>query len=235
MRSASIDADRLGRELVRDGRISEGVDAHPDPSLERTHITPEDLADADLGRMRRLVLVADHPQGHHVQGMVECAGPELEQAVLRRAQRGVALRFTDDYARAEAMLANRASNGSREYTGLERRDPQMTGKLRAPKFLVMLDEQAERSASHCITSCRPRPRAPMRKVVRDPQPSVQNRSFETVLQLQFVVSQIEDSTGLAARRMAKHTATKETISVTVTSIEILLFQFTRAALKALKP
>jgi hypothetical protein len=51
----------------------------------------------------------------------------------------------------------------------------------------------------------------MREVVRDPQPSVQNRSFETVLQLQFVVSQIEDSTGPAARQMAKHTATEETI------------------------
>jgi hypothetical protein len=87
----------------------------------------------------------------------------------------------------------------------------MTGKLGAPKFLVLLYEQAERSASHCITSGRPRPRAPMREVVRDPQPSVQNRSVETVLHLQFVVSQIEDSTGPAVRQMAKHTETEETI------------------------
>jgi len=107
--------------------------------------------------MRRLVLVADHPQGHHVHGIVERAGPELEQAVLRRVQRDVALRFTDDYALAEAVLADCASDGSREYPGLKRRDPQMTGKLGTPRFLVMLDEQAERSASHCITSCRPRP------------------------------------------------------------------------------
>src|ERR1700730_12587915 len=151
MRSASIDPNRLGGELVPDGRISEGMDAHPDPSLERTHITPEDLADADLGRMRRLILVANHPQGHHVQGMVERAGPELEQAVLRCVQRDVALGFTDNYALAEAMLADSAFDGSRENAGLERRDPQMTGKLRAPRFLVLLDEQAERSASHCIT------------------------------------------------------------------------------------
>jgi hypothetical protein len=60
----------------------------------------------------------------------------------------------------------------------------------------------------------------MRKVVRDPKPSVQNRSFETVLQFQFVISQIEKSTWLAACQMARHTATEETISVTVTSIEI---------------
>src|ERR1700722_4071266 len=145
MRSASIDPNRLGGELVPDGRISEGMDAHPDPSLERTHITPEDLADADLGRMRRLVLVADHPQGPPVHGIVERAGPELEKGVLRGGKRDAVLGFTDDYALAEAVLADCASDGSREYTGLERRDPQMTGKLGAPKFLVMLDEKPERS------------------------------------------------------------------------------------------
>jgi hypothetical protein len=54
------------RRLVRDRRIPERVGAHPDPSLERAYVSAEDLADADLCRARRLVLVADHPQGHHV-------------------------------------------------------------------------------------------------------------------------------------------------------------------------
>jgi hypothetical protein len=169
-------------------------------------VTPEDLADADLGRTLRLVLVADHPQGHHVHGVAERAGLELEQAVLRRIQRDVALRLSDDHTLSVVVLADGAADGSREHPSLERRDPQMTGELGAPRFLVGLDEQAEHPATHRVAGCRSRPRAPVREVVWDPQPFVEDRPVETVLHLQFVTGPIEDCRWLAARQSVGHRA-----------------------------
>lgn len=62
MRSASIYADRLGGDS---SVIAESPNGWV-PIPTRVYVPAEDLADADLFRARRLVLVADHPQGHHV-------------------------------------------------------------------------------------------------------------------------------------------------------------------------
>ncbi|MGA7212721.1 MAG: hypothetical protein WCE49_18230 [Terrimicrobiaceae bacterium] len=83
---ASIDANRLGGKLILDRRIPERVDAHPDQSLQRADVTSKDLANANLGGTRRLVFVANHPQGHHVPGVAESAGSEI-QPVLARLER----------------------------------------------------------------------------------------------------------------------------------------------------
>ncbi len=61
---ASVDATRLGGKLIFDRRIPERVDARPDQSLQRADVTSKDLANANLGGTRRLVFVANHPQGH---------------------------------------------------------------------------------------------------------------------------------------------------------------------------
>ena len=126
------------------------MDAHPDPSLERTHITPEDLADADLGRMRRLVLVADHPQGDHAAGIVNSLGPELEQAVLRRVEPRVVLGLPHDEPGFEPLLPYRAPDRTGEDPGLQRRDPDLAIELRAPRLLVRLDHQPQGATTDLV-------------------------------------------------------------------------------------
>src|SRR5215211_1829544 len=65
----SVDGHPLSPELLTDTRVAEGVQAHPHHhrALGR-HVSPEDLADADLRRVLGLILVADHPQATIVYG-----------------------------------------------------------------------------------------------------------------------------------------------------------------------
>src|SRR4029077_7556857 len=64
----------------------------------------------------------------------------------------------------------------------------------------------EHPATHRVAGCRSRPRAPVREVVGDPQPFVEDRPVETVLPLQFVTGPIEDCRWLAARQSVGHRA-----------------------------
>jgi hypothetical protein len=76
----SSTTERRGRgEPVDDLGIAERVDAHSDLGLVRLDVAPEDLADADLGRALGAILVADHPQRHHVAQVVDRLGAQLEQ------------------------------------------------------------------------------------------------------------------------------------------------------------
>jgi hypothetical protein len=91
------------------------VQAHADPGPIGGHVAAEDLADADLGRPLGLVLVADHPQGHHAAGVVDRPGPQLEQAVLGDEQPGVVLGLANHQAVREARLADRAADRAGEH------------------------------------------------------------------------------------------------------------------------
>jgi hypothetical protein len=71
-----------------------------------TDIAPEDLADADLRRSVRLVLVADHPEGDHASRVVEGLGSHLDESVERGIQPKTLLLFSDHCLRVEPVLTN---------------------------------------------------------------------------------------------------------------------------------
>src|SRR5918997_1599631 len=128
----SVDGYRLGRELVADARIAEGVHAHADSRPVGFHVAPEDLADADLSRAVGLVLVANHPQGHHTVRVVGGPGPHFDPAVVRSVQPDVLLGLAHYGDRREAVLPDRTTDRTSEDAGLQRRDAHLAVELRAP-------------------------------------------------------------------------------------------------------
>jgi len=101
------------------------------------------------------------------------------------------LLFTYNEARSKAMLAHGAADWTREHTRLQRGDPQIPVELGTPRFLIRLNEQAERPATDLIARQGLGPRAPLRKVVGDPEALVKERPIETVLHFQFVAGPIK--------------------------------------------
>ena len=100
--------------------------------------------------MRRLVLVADHPQRDHRGRVVERPGSELEQAVLRDVKGNSGLGLPDDETVTEAMLAERAADRTGVQPCLERRHAGFAVKFRTPGLLVGIDPQAETSAADLV-------------------------------------------------------------------------------------
>src|SRR3954453_5590866 len=98
-----------------------GCTPMPTAASSAPTVPAEDLADADLRRPLRLVLVADHPQGDHGSRGVGGPGAGLEQPVLRRVQPHVALRLAHHRSGVEAVLPTRAPDGPGEDGGLQRR------------------------------------------------------------------------------------------------------------------
>src|SRR6266545_2464774 len=107
---AGVDGDGLHGELVADGRITKGMQAHADAHLAGRHVPPEDLADTDLRRRTgehaglqrgdpglaaelrtpwRLVRLDDQPQEaitEPVPGGRRLAGAPLRQVVRQPAR-----------------------------------------------------------------------------------------------------------------------------------------------------
>ena len=116
---------------------------HPDSDrrLPGGDVSSEDLADADLRRAPRLVLVADHPERNHRARVVARLGAQLDPAVLRRVEANVRLRLAHDRLRIEPVLANRAADRAGELTRLQRRHAKPAVELGTPRLLVGLDEE----------------------------------------------------------------------------------------------
>jgi hypothetical protein len=191
VRRASVDRDRLRRELIRDRGVAERVHAHPDSGNVGPDVPPEDLADADLGRPLGSVLEADHPEGDHVRRVVDRASPQLEQAIDRGVQGQGELRLAHDETVAEALLTDAAAEVPGERPGLQRRHPHVAIDARSPRRLVRLDPQAKAALPDRVSGRRRLSRAPVRQVVRQPQPSVEGRPIERVLDLELVSAAIE--------------------------------------------
>ena len=119
MEFKSVDGERDAVEVVDDRPIAERVDAHADRDAPRSHVTPEDLENADLARPFRAVLVADHPQRDHVRAVRDRSRPALDKAVHRRVEDGGLLRFPDNDVRSETVLSDWAADRTSAYTGLE--------------------------------------------------------------------------------------------------------------------
>jgi hypothetical protein len=188
---SGVDGDGLGGELVADRRVAERVEAHPDPGRGWPDVAPEDLADADLGRIRRLVAEADHPERDHVGRVVDRAEAPLEQPVARRVEGAAPLLLADDQPVTEMDLASIAAERPGEDPGLERGGADAAVELRAPRRLVGIDPQAQ-PAPDLVPRRRSLARAPLGQVVREPEPFVERRPSERVLDLELVAGTIED-------------------------------------------
>src|SRR6185437_10571681 len=107
---ARVDRNVDAGEVVDDRRVAERMHADADTGAAVADVATEDLADADLRRAVRLVLVADHPQRSHRARVVGEARAELDASVLRRTEADVRLRLADDGVRMEPVLADRRAD-----------------------------------------------------------------------------------------------------------------------------
>src|SRR6478672_11493629 len=139
-----------------------------DATAIRAHVASEYLADTNFGRVIRLIFVADHPKGYHVGRIIKRAGLQFEEAISRSIKCSIFLCFADHQPFAKMMLSDGAADRSREQSGLQRRDAEVTGIFPGPGFLVSLDQQTQRSLCKSIASGRSSARAPLRQVVWNP-------------------------------------------------------------------
>jgi hypothetical protein len=116
---ARVDRQGLGRELVDDRGVAEGMDAHSDLRPVGADVATEDLADADLGRPLGRVLVADQPEGDHRARVIERLRAQLDPTVLRRVEPEVPLSLANDGRRIEPVLTDRASDRARKEPRLQ--------------------------------------------------------------------------------------------------------------------
>ena len=136
----------------------------------------------------------DHPEGDHVQRVVERTKPHLEQAVRRGVQVHGRLGFANDEAVPERVLADATALGPGEQAGLKRRHPEVAVDVRRPGFLVGLDAEAQAPAAHLVAGSRRASGAPVRQVVGQPQAPVELRRLERVLDLELVPRPVEAAT-----------------------------------------
>src|SRR6266516_5693636 len=137
-------------------------------------------------RAVRLVLVADHPQRDHAARVIRRLGPQLEPTVLRRIEPLVGLCLPDDGVLAETVLTDPPAFVPGEDAGLQRRHPNRPVELRAPRRLVPLDAQAQQATAELISRRGALAAAPLRQVVRQPSPRVEDVRVERILELQLV-------------------------------------------------
>src|SRR3954454_11553407 len=184
VRLAHVDGELLLRPLLAQRRVAEAVDAHADPRAVRAEdVAAEDLDDADLARALRLVLEPDHPQRDHRARVVDRAQTRLDAAVVREVEARLGLRLADDRVGVEgALLAAVAADRAGEHAGLQRGDAQLAVPLRAPRRLVLLDQQPQ-SASDLVARSRALAAAPLRQVVGQPSARVQLRPLEALVEL----------------------------------------------------
>src|SRR6476619_6489098 len=134
----------------------------------QANVASEYLADTNFGRVIRLIFVADHPKGYHVGRIIKRAGLQFEEAISWSIKRSICLGFADHQPFAKMMLSDGAADRSREQSGLQRRDAEISGVLHSPGFLVSLNQQTQRSICKSIAGGRSSARAPLRQVEWNP-------------------------------------------------------------------
>src|SRR4051794_3330088 len=209
VRLAHVDGELLLRPLLAQRRVAEGVDAHADAcAVGAEDVAAEDLDDADLARALRLVLEADHPQRDHRARVGDRAQARLDATVAREVEAHLRLRLADDRVSVEgALLAEVAADRAREHAGLQRGDAQLAVPLRAPRRLVLLDQQPQ-PASHLVARGRSLAAAPLRQVVRQPPALVQLRSLEVLIELPHRADDADQLSRRAARWSGRPSATR---------------------------
>jgi len=150
------------------------------------HVAAEDLEDADLCGLLRLVLEPDHPERDHVRRVSQSPRAALEEAVLRGVPGFALLCLPDDDLVAEAVLADPASHRAGEYAGLQGGDPGPAVPFRAPRLLIPLYPEAEDAAVHGESGRRRCAGAPLREVVGQPERRVQRRAAKVILDVETV-------------------------------------------------
>src|SRR3954468_4594926 len=138
------------------------------------------------------ILVADHPEGDHRVRISRRSDTDLEHAVAGREERSRRLLLADDEPVSEVELPDRAPTRPGELAGLERRDTDLTVELGRPGRLIRIDAEAERPVAHLVAGCGRRPRAPVRQVMRQPQPWIQLRAVEAILDDQLSAGDVEE-------------------------------------------
>ena len=136
--------------------------------------------------------------------------------VLRRVQRDAPLLLADDEPVAEMDLAEAAAERPGEDPGLERRGARPAVELGAPRSLIGVDPQAK-AATDLVARRRRLARTPPGEVVREPEPLVERRSGERVLDLQLVAGAVEDRTAAPRHAAARRSSGRAYSSTNTTS------------------
>src|SRR4051794_36565616 len=110
--------------------------------------------------------------------------------ISTRAYRGVYNRragcSSRTTARGEAMLADAAAERPREDAGLQRGHPHVAVELRAPRRLVLLDQEPQ-AVAELVARRGALAAAPLRQGVRQPLALVERGGREAILGLQLPV------------------------------------------------
>jgi hypothetical protein len=201
---AGVDLKRDALEVVGDRRIAERVDTHANSDRPVFHVVSEDLEDADLCGLLRLVLEPDHPERDHVRRVSQCPRAALEEAVLRGVPVFALLCLPDDDLVAEAVLAHQASHRPGEGAGLQGGDPRPAVPFRAPRLLIPLYPKAEDAAVDGESGRRRCAGAPLGEVMGQPERLVQRSPVKLVLDLEKVARPIETLPPGTGRARAPH-------------------------------
>jgi hypothetical protein len=171
-----VDAQRQGRELLRQRRIAERVQADADVAAAGADRVAEDLRHADLAGALRHLFDAGEPECHHRPRRDLAAHPHLDPAVRRGAAAERRQSLADGQAGLERLLP--VVVGGLDHGGAQR----PVVRVRAPQALLAGDAQAQLAAADRVRRRGRRPRAPVRQVPREPDVAVQVAARESLVE-----------------------------------------------------
>jgi hypothetical protein len=133
----------------------------------------------------RLILNAGQPKSKHRTLAYNPAGTHLDVTLFRCPTPKGLLLLTDGEPVTIGLLARGAASWTGEVARLNSRDPKWRRMVAsAPKSLARRDRQVQAGVMDGVRRCRIGKRAPGRKVVRQPDISIELRRIEVLVEYQ---------------------------------------------------